>query len=376
MSKIACFETWVCRRASSPGTLSDENAVKRVTHGSEYVVLRLTTDEGVQGIATAIAAYTPQISLAYLNEIIAPVILGRTTYDREAIWQDLYDLNRRLVSFPIYMPGPVDVALWDIAAKEANLPLFQYLGAYREAVPVYASSQFMDTIDDYIAEAGRYSKMGIKAYKAHPSGDWRKHIEISEALRAAYPDLILMLDPAGSNYSLTQAVKVGRKLEALDFYFLEEPFYDYNISKYVELTRTLDISICATETTVGGPAGVAEFIKAGAADIVRADVSWKWGITGTLKIMHLAEAFGLNCEVHTTTMGPMEIANLHVACATRNSEFYELFAPHEEWRFPMVEPYSLDNKGYIHVPKKPGLGITIDWDAVDNSTLKCQKIRV
>src|SRR4051812_37624977 len=119
MSIITRFETWVCRRQESPGTLSDDYASRRVTHGSENVVLRLTTDDGVEGVATALAANTPDISLAYLNTIVAPVVLGRNVHDREAIWQDLYDLNRRLVFFPVWLPGPVDVALWEIAAKLA-----------------------------------------------------------------------------------------------------------------------------------------------------------------------------------------------------------------------------------------------------------------
>lgn len=370
MAILTRFETWVCRRAESPGTYPDDLEKARSSHGSEYIVIRLSTDEGTEGTATALAAYSPDISLTYLNEIIAPVVLGRDVYDREAIWQELFDLNRRLAFFPLHLPGPVDVALWDIAAKQANLPLYKYLGAYRESLPVYASSQFHSSTERYVEEAGRYLDLGITAYKAHPSGDWRRHIEISRALRDTYPGLVLMLDPGGVNYSLNTAIAVGRELEKLEFYFLEEPFHEHHISNYVELRRHLDIPICATEATAGGPAGVAEFIKAGAVDIVRADVSWKWGVTGTLKIMHLAEAFGLNCELHTTMMGPMDIANLHIACAARNSEYFELFTPHELWRFPMVEQFDVDSDGSIHVPHEPGLGVTVNWDTVDDDTLK------
>ncbi len=175
----------------------------------------------------------------------------------------------------------------------------------------------MPETEEYLTEALRYEQLGVTAYKIHPSGDWRRHMEISEAVREAVPNMVLMLDPALSDYTLTQAVKVGRKLEALDFHWLEEPFYDSFVGKYADLTRTLDISICATEASYGGPSGVAEFLRAGAADIVRADVSWKWGVTGTLKTLHLAESFGINCELHTTLMGLTDIANLHVAVRSR-----------------------------------------------------------
>jgi L-alanine-DL-glutamate epimerase-like enolase superfamily enzyme len=368
LTTITGVETWVCTRPDTPGTGASPGgpAIRPDTHGSQYVVIRLTTDDGIEGVATSIA-HRPSLSRSYVDDVIAPVLLGRDVHDREAIWQDLYSMNRRIVFFPVFLPGPVDVALWDIAAKAAGLPLYKYLGAYRDRLPAYASSQFMATTDEYLAQAKRYQGLGVKAYKAHPGGDWRQHIEIAEALRAGFPELTLMLDPAGVDYSLTEAVKVGRRLEELGFHWLEEPFHDQFIDKYVSLTRTLDISIAATEATYGGPAGVAQFISAGACDIVRADVAWKWGVTGTMKILHLAEAFGLNCELHTT-MSAMDVANLHVGCAARNSEFFELYAPHEKWHFPLKEGLLLDDQGDVRVPSGAGLGVEVDWDAVDDST--------
>jgi len=368
LSLITKVETWICARPDTPGTSvnTTDEKIRPSTHGSEYVVLRITTDDGVEGIATSIAL-KPNLARTYIDEIIAPLLLGRDVHDREAIWQELYQMNRRIVSFPFFLPGPIDVALWDIAGKYATLPLHKLLGSYRDRLPAYASSQFMSSIDEYLVEARHYADLGVKAYKSHPGGDWKDHIAISEALRSEFPDMTLMLDPAGVDYSLTQAVAVGRKLEEFSFHWLEEPFHDQFIDKYVSLTQTLDISIAATEATYGGPAGVAHFIRAGACDIVRADVAWKWGVTGTMKIMHLAEAFGLNCELHTT-MSAMDVANLHVACASRNSEFFELYAPHEKWHFPLTQGLEPDANGDVVVPDGPGLGVEIDWDVVDDST--------
>jgi L-alanine-DL-glutamate epimerase-like enolase superfamily enzyme len=130
------------------------------------------------------------------------------------------------VYFPNNLPGPVDVALWDLAAKAAGLPLFRLLGAYRTTLPVYASSQFMPEVEDYVHDAALYRQRGINAYKIHPSGDWQTHIKIAQRLREAYPDMTRMIDPA-SNYTLTEAVAVGRELERLRFVWLEEPFLDY-----------------------------------------------------------------------------------------------------------------------------------------------------
>jgi L-alanine-DL-glutamate epimerase-like enolase superfamily enzyme len=255
--------------------------------------------------------------------------------------------------------------LYDIAAKAAGLPLYQYLGAYRESLPVYASSLWLEGIDAYVKEAQHHKSRGIPAYKVHPPGPWRHDMDVHAAVREAVgPSYVLMADPV-AEYSLDEAIRVGRQLERLNFHWFEEPFRDFELEKYRKLCAALDIPIAATETTRGGAWGVAQAIKFDAVDIVRADVSWKPGVTGTMKIAALAEAHGLRCELHTTTMGPMCMANLHVACAIRNCEYFELFVPEDVFRFPMKDPWPIDEWGYIHVPQGPGLGIELDWDAID-----------
>ena len=157
------------------------------------------------------------------------------------------------------------------------------------------------------------------------------------------------------------------QLEKLDYKWFEEPFRDFELYKYTELCRTLDIPIAATETTRGCHWGVAQVIAQRAADIVRADVSWKDGITGTLKIAHMAEGFGLNCEIHTTTMNYMDMANLHVSCAIKNCEYFEYFVPEDNYRFPMKGDLPIDGNGIIHVPDKPGVGAELDWELIQSA---------
>lgn len=359
--KITKFETWRCHRDLSlfPADRAGANMPWDV------VVLRLETDTGHQGHASALAARSGLITETYLHDNIAPVVLGRDAFDRERIWHDLWTLDRHLTFFPAYLPGPVDVALWDLAARAANLPLYQYLGAYRDRLPAYASGLFHDTVEQYVSEALFHRDRGLPGYKVHGPGPWRRDIEVHRALREAVgPDFLLFADPVGE-YTLDQAIRVGRDLEKLDYVWFEEPFRDFELYKYQALCEALDIPIAATETTRGGPWGVAQAIHQRAADIVRADVSWKAGITGTLKIAHMAEAFGLNCEIHTTTMAYMDVANLHVSCAIRNCEYFELFVPEEPFRFPMLGALPIDAKGDAVVPRGPGLGVDLDWAEID-----------
>ena len=116
----------------------------------------------------------------------------------------------------------------------------------------------------------------------HDKVAFKHHIAVREAVG---DDFILMTDPVG-DYTLDEAIRVGRQLEKLNYKWFEEPFRDFELYKYSELCRALDIPIAATETTRGCHWGVAQVIAQRAADIVRADVSWKDGITGALKIAH------------------------------------------------------------------------------------------
>ena len=358
---IVKFETWILARNAD---FFDEERKAGSPMPWDVVVLRLTDEEGASGVATVLAARSGEITARYLTDIIAPVILGKESSDREAIQRQLYLLDRHMAFFPNFLPGPVDVALWDLAARKAGLPLYRYLGGCRQSLPVYASGLFHKTIEEYQREAVHYKERGIKAYKCHPCGPWQKDMEIVRATREAVgSDFILMADPVGE-YTLDQAIRMGRLLEKLDYRWFEEPFRDVEIEKYARLCASLDIPVANTETVKGDHRGISQYILSRATDIVRADVSWKWGVTGSLKVAHLAEAFGLNCEIHTTTMAYMDMANLHVSCAIGNCEFFEWLVPEYSFCFPLREPLAVDGEGMIQVGDGPGIGVDMDWELV------------
>ncbi|MCA0757633.1 hypothetical protein KP806_21455 [Paenibacillus sp. N4] len=359
--RIVKFETWWVQRNEC---LFDGKRQGKSQMPWDVVVVKLTTDNGIEGIATALAARSGAVTEAYLQDNIGPILMGRDPYDREAIWHELWNVDRHLGFFPVYLPGPVDVALWDIAAKAAGLPLYKYMGACRTQLPVYASGLFHETVQQYVDEALHYKSLGINAYKAHPPGPYQLDMKIHQALRDALGDEHVLLTDPVAEYSLDEAIKVGRQLERLNYLWFEEPFRDFEVNKYRQLCAALDIPVAATETTRGCHWGVAQSIANDAADIVRADVSWKNGITGTLKIAHLAEAFGLRCEIHTTTMNYMDLVNLHVSCAIRNCEYFEYFVPEEQFRFPMKGQLPIDAQGMITVPEAPGVGAELDWELI------------
>ena len=240
---ITKFETWWVERGRC---LFDEKRQGGAKMGWDVIAIKLTTDTGIEGVATCMAARSGAVSEAYLQESIGPVVLGRDPHDREAIFQELWTIDRHEAFFPVFLPGPVDVALWDICAKEAGLPLYKYIGACRDSLPVYASGNFHGTVKEYVDEALYYQSKGIPGYKAHPGGPVSFDMEVHQAIRDAVgPDYLLMSDPVG-DYTLNEAVTVGRQLEKLNYKWFEEPFRDFELYKYTELCRTLDIPIAAT----------------------------------------------------------------------------------------------------------------------------------
>ncbi len=166
------------------------------------------------------------------------------------------------------------------------------------------------------------------------------------------------------HYDYPEALKVGRALEELDFLWYEDPLGEWSIPSYVKLKAKLDVPIMATELPFAGFEMYAPWIHAQATDYLRGDVAFKGGITTMLKTAHLAEAFGMNYEVHHGSNSLNNVADLHVSMAIRNCEYYEHLLPEAIIKYGIVNDIEPDRDGLVHAPMKPGLGVEIDFDLI------------
>jgi L-alanine-DL-glutamate epimerase-like enolase superfamily enzyme len=271
--------------------------------------------------------------------------------------------------FPRHLHGPVDVALWDIAAKAAGLPLYRLLGAYRGRVPVYTASLFLSDVAAFVAQAEDARARGLHGYKLHPPGDPAADVAICRAVRRAVGDAFPLMVDLHASYTRQQALEVGRVLDELRFTWFEEPLPDVEIQNYVELCRELRTPVAALQTFPAQLPLITEYLRQGAVDIVLADTSWKSGVTGLRKIAALCEGFGIPCEIHSGFNALMSVANLHVACSVRNCQFFETMIPAALFDFGLREPLAVDVEGHIHVPEKPGLGVELDWGLLERHTI-------
>jgi len=320
-------------------------------------VITVETDEGVNGNAFL---GRPEHSALGLIEFIKPIVMGRNPQDIGTIWRELWKMNR---SVGLAAIGGVDTCLWDINGKIAGQPIHRLLGTCKESVPVYSSTAFHETKEEYAEEAIRFKELGWTAHKIHPHGDPIHDIEISRAVREAVgDDMKLMLDSMWA-YQYENAIRVGRAIEDLNFYWYEDPLVEEDIYNYVKLHQKLDIPIMSTEFAPGRYYGMAQWITQYATDILRGDVALTGGITPLVRLCHLAEGFNMKCEIHHGGNSLNNVANLHVTMAVPNCEFFEFFPCTGANMYGLAEDIQFD-LGYVHAPTEPGLGYEIDWDLV------------
>lgn len=325
-------------------------------------LLTISTDEGIDGHAfLGTSMHSADQDGLSLIKNLKPLLIGQDPLNREYLYDRCWHRNRFTTLRAI---GAVDVALWDIGGKVAGLPIYRMLGAYRDKVPAYASSAILPDASAYAEEALAYKEAGWAAYKVHPPTRWREDIRVCEAVREAVgDDYTVMLDSTWS-YSYEQAIRVGRAVEEMGYYWFEDPLEDDDIYNCVKLREKLDIPLLATEYSPGGFTFYAPWILMRATDYLRGDVQVKGGLTAILKTAHLAEGFGMNFEIHHGGNSLNNWANLHATLAIRNCQFFEVLLPAGTQKYGIVDDLEPDRDGFIHAPTEPGLGAKIDFELI------------
>ena len=343
----------------------------------KLAMLTITTDEGHSGYAFA----PPEVIRPHvLDAFVRKVLIGQNPFQREALWHGLEHWQRgsagQLTDRAL---AAVEQALWDLAGRALGQPVYRLIGGYRDKVPAYGSTMCGDelagglsTPDEYGVFAEKLVARGYQAIKLHtwmPPVSFAPSVEMDikacAAVREAVgPDFPLMLD-GYHDYSRMEALTIGRALEKLNFTWFEEMMNEQSMASYAWLANQLDIPIVGPESLSGKHHSRADWVQAGACDILRAGVPGVGGITPTLKVAHLAESFGMQCEVHGNGA-----ANLAVCAAIKNCRWYERGLLHPFLDYDDVPAYlntladPMDSEGFVHLSQLPGLGEDINFDYI------------
>jgi L-alanine-DL-glutamate epimerase-like enolase superfamily enzyme len=333
-------------------------------------ILQIHTDAGITGnfVGGGASDYAQM-------GIFARYLIGKDPLQRELIFNDVKRALRKVDKMSM---GPVDIALWDIAGKVHDAPVWQLLGGWKTSLPAYASTYHgdenggLDTPEAFADFAEQCYEIGYRAFKIHGWSHAPIRREVDNVLTVADrvgDRMDLMLDPACEYETFGDALRVGRACDEANFFWYEDPFKDGGVSFFAhrKLRQMIRTPILMGEHVRGFEPKI-DMVVADATDYVRVDPTYDMGITGAIKIAHAAEGFGLDAEVHAP--GP---PHRHLMAAIRNTNYYELGLVHPKTTHtapPIYTDYSdgldaVDERGHVPVPDGPGLGATINWDWVE-----------
>lgn len=364
--KIVDFTCWLVEADPGPkflwrNGLAGSHGDFRADAKPHKAVLRLRTDTGHVG-----ALEVPRGgSVIDLVERRFHNFIGENPLLTERLWSLIWEVDR-VEEIHMRSLGLLDILAWDVKSQAAGMPIYQLLGGNDRKIPAYASTVTWATLDEYERCIKLCMDQGFTAFKLHAWGDVKRDIELSRALRKwTGPDADLMFD-GSAGWDYVDALKVGLALQDEGFLWYEEPMREFYLGSYAKLCEKLTIPVLAAETSDGVHWNMASWIEGKALDMTRISSHYKGGITGSIKIAHMSESFGMRTQVHG-----MGLENAQLCAAISNNDYYEQLVINEEQikALPGLGKLAIED-GFLTVSDEPGLGYGFDFDALDTTAIR------
>ena len=309
---------------------------------------------------------------------------GFADYESYFIGEDPLDLERHAgvlanIGFHAGRPWPLDVALWDLAGKIADRPLWDLLGGRDRRVRAYASSAVHRSVGDMVAVARQALGLGFPALKVRfGRADLAEDVTVVRAIRDEVGDALeLMVDcnqgwrmpwDVRPPWDVDRATAVAEQLTAERVYWMEEPLHRGDYHGMAELRRRVGVPIAGGELT-REPYEFAELLRRDCLDVYQPDCVCTHGITGLRGLAADVVAAGKVFTPHTWGNGIGLLANAHLAAGTVGTPFLEFPFDPPEWTtarrdFILATTVEVDGDGWITLPDRPGLGCTLDTEAL------------
>lgn len=361
------------------------------------VIVRIYTDEGIVGLGESACFGGPAESTKYLiDRELSAIVLNEDPTNIEHIWKKMFDRTRQHGRGGIIMAAMsgIDIALWDILGKKAGLPVYKLLGGYSDKLVPYASCGFYSPgkdsaalaaeIENYFKQGFRYAKIKIGRNPGvflsplpnmQNAEDCNCTLEEDLHRVAACCDVArkygakIMVD-ANNTWNTFTAIKMGRELQNMGVFWLEEPLHLDNVDGSAELAAALDMAVAGYESEIG-LFRFKQFIDKRAIDIVQPDVIWSGGFTECRKIAVYALAHGLPVNPHVFSSGVSLAANAHFLASLSNQGILEMDRNVYPLRDELLtEPIAMEKDGFVYLTQKPGLGIELNPDTVEKYAVR------
>ncbi len=355
------------------------------------LLVQVHTDEGIVGLGEA-AAYGGflESTEAIITGELRRTIVGEDPFRVEKLWQMMatraHQRGRR--GMLMMAISGVDIALWDIIGQATRTPLYRLLGGYRDILHAYASAGFYARDKDIHAleeEVGGYAERGFGCVKMkvgrqpeallnplremaaadYATVTFEEDVARVRAVRKAIGSNVKLAIDANNAWTPSLALTFMREVEDLDIYWLEEPVATEDLDGSAMVADQLAVPVSGYETETGLP-GFRELITRHAVDIVQPDVIWSGGITECRKIAALAQAYNLPVIPHVFSSAVSTIANMHFIASIPNGSWLEWDQNPNALRSDLFEePLTLDARGCVRLPERPGLGVSLNQETIN-----------
>jgi L-alanine-DL-glutamate epimerase-like enolase superfamily enzyme len=347
-------------------------ATRRV-EARHYTLVRLRDEEGAEGIGFCYGGnFGGSLVTAAVRQLIAPIVAGRRSVEVRGLWEEVYraTLLHGRAGVVMRALSAVDIALWDLNARRASLPLWEYLGAATtDPVPAYASGGYYrdgKNLDHLAQEMKHYLSMGFRAVKMKVGkvSVQEDADRISAVRDAVGSEVRVMLDANNAWTHFGDALEALRLWEPYNPYWIEEPFSPDDIENHARLVRATPILVATGEIEAGRWRNQ-QLLLANAVHILQTDATVCGGITEYQTIAHTAASSGVTMCPHA-----FHHIHLHLVGSTANAGYVEYFPDDRIVNFGRLTTQQIDvtPDGHLRLPKDPGLGFDLDPEAVESYT--------
>lgn len=350
---------------------------KRCVWGEDAVIVKIHTDEGIVGIgetdssplAVKSIIETPNSNLACFG--LKELLIGENPLEIEKLWNKMYEgsnyMGRRGAG--IHAISAIDIALWDIAGKYHNVPVYELLGGkYRDRVRAYGTFIPADTIEENKQIVRELKGKGFTSLKFgggilgdDPDTDY----EIIKAVREeAGEDFELQIDLAAKWKTPEHTLYMADRLKDLNLNWIEEPIGSDDLVGYRELGSSIKPMIAGGETLTTKYEFM-NFLEVGRPDLVQPDVTRCGGISESMKIYELSRKYGTKLVPHGFSTGILIAATVHFLAACETTDLIEYSQSTSPLFKDLVKNKIKFKDGYVEVPDSPGLGIELDDEVIE-----------
>ncbi|HIF11964.1 MAG TPA: mandelate racemase/muconate lactonizing enzyme family protein [Dehalococcoidia bacterium] len=360
------------KQTGSPLKITD---IKTYVLNTTSVFVRIYTDEGIEGVGECSPVVQSDVTAVYVQKALKPLLIGKDPRDTDRLWDDMYFGTFKIGGMgagPNAISG-VDIALWDIKAKAANMPLYQLMGgATKKTFKMYKSigGGSRDTAEEMRQKVEYGYNQGFRAFKIRM--DWQYHqdkrlkgdLEMFRVCREWLPDEVPLSFDVNNGYSVSAAISQGKEFEKLGIYHYEEPVLPYNYKGMREVADALDVPVSAGEQEYTRWQ-FRDLIEIARPDLLQPDVTKCCGITEIIRIGAMAEVADMQIIPHMTQPSIGNAASLAFCSTLRHPERpHEYTGPRSDLEALFQEPITFDEAtGTITLPDRSGHGLVIEEDA-------------